>query len=216
MPRKTTTKFIGLDVHKDTITVAIANEGRKSEVRLYGTIANTTETIGKVITNLMTPGTELRFVYEAGPCGFALYRYLAGNGFRCIVTAPAMIPKKSNDRIKNDQRDALTIARLYRSGELTAIYVPDPEDEAVRDLTRACNDARTAERKAKQRLNGFLLRDDFIFTGKKKWTKTHYNWLAKLKMKYPAQKVAFQEYIDAIHEGSQRVLRLTEQIHQVA
>jgi len=144
------------------------------------------------------------------------YAYLAGNGIHCIVTAPAMIPKRSNDRIKNDRRDALTLARLYRSGELTAIYVPDPEDEAVRDLTRARNDARIAERKAKQRLNSFLLRNDFIFTGKKKWTKTHYNCLAKLKMKYPAQKVAFQEYIDAIHECSQRVSRLTEQIHQVA
>jgi transposase len=216
MQRKTTTKFIGLDVHKNTISVAIAGEGRKGEVRSYGTIENTAEAVGKVVNNLMAPGTKLRFIYEAGPCGFALYRYLAGNGIHCIVTAPAMIPKRSNDRIKNDRRDALTLARLYRSGELTAIYVPDPEDEAVRDLTRARNDARIAERKAKQRLNSFLLRNDFIFTGKKKWTKTHYNWLAKLKMKYPAQKVAFQEYIDAIHECSQRVSRLTEQIHQTA
>jgi transposase len=157
MGEKTTTKFIGLDVHKNTITVVIASEGRKGEVRFYGTIENTTETVGKVVSNLMAPGMELRFIYEAGPCGFALYRYLAGNGFHCIVTAPAMIPKRSNDRIKNDRRDALTLARLYRSGELTAIYVPDPEDEAVRDLTRARNDARIAERKAKQRLNSFLL-----------------------------------------------------------
>lgn len=216
MERHSTRKFIGLDVHKKTISVAIADEGRKGEVRHYGTIENTSEAIDKVVSKLMVPGIDLRFIYEAGPCGFALYRHLTGNGLHCTVTAPAMIPKRSNDRIKNDRRDALTLARLYRAGELTAIYVPDPEDEAVRDLTRARYDARIAERKAKQRLNNFLLRNDFIFSGKKQWTKAYCNWLAQLKMKFPAQQIAFQEYIDAVNECSQRVARLNEQIHQVA
>ncbi len=94
----------------------------------------------------MSTGAELHFVYEAGPCGFALYRHLTGNGFSCIVAAPSMIPKKSGVRIKNDKRDAIALARLLRAGELSPIYVPDTEDEAMRDLTRARNDARIAER----------------------------------------------------------------------
>ena len=167
MEKHSNRKFIGLDVHSKTISVAIADEGRKGEVRHYGTIENTTEAIEKVIKSLTTSGAELRFIYEAGPCGFALYRYLTGNGFKCIVTAPAMIPKRKSVRIKNDRRDALTLARLYRAGELTGIYVPDPEDEAIRDLTRARNDARLAERKAKQRVISFLLRHNFVYPGKK-------------------------------------------------
>ena len=216
MGRNSTTKFIGLDVHKSTISVAIADEGQEGEVRFYGKIDNTPQAIGKVIKKLTTAEVELRFIYEAGSCGFALYRYLSGNGLKCIVTAPSMIPRRSSDRIKNDRRDAITLARLYRAGELTPIYVPSPEDETVRDLTRGRRDAREADRKAKQRLNSFLLRNNFIFSGKKKWTKTHYNWLAQLKMKYPAQKIALQEYIDTVEECTQRIARLTEQISQVA
>ena len=121
MKSNPTTKFIGLDVHSKTIAVAIADDGRKGEVRHYGTIENTIEAIDKVITSLTSTGAELRFIYEAGPCGYALYRYLNGNGFRCIVTSPAMIPKRRSVRIKNDRRDALALARLYRAGELSGI-----------------------------------------------------------------------------------------------
>jgi len=151
-------------------------------------------------------------IYEAGPCGYALYRYLNGNGFRCIVTSPAMIPKRRSVRIKNDRRDALALARLYRAGELSGIYVPEPEDETVRDLVRARDDARVAERKAKQRLNSFLLRNNLIFSGKTKWTKTYFDWLGLVVIKYPAQKIALQEYIEAVHECSGRRERLSEQI----
>ena len=212
MGKNSTTKFIGLDVHSKTISVAIADEGRKGEVRHYGTIENTIEAIEKVIKSLTATGAEPRFIYEAGPCGFALYRYLTGNGFKCIVTSPAMIPKRGNVRIKNDRRDALTLARLYRAGELTGIYVPDPEDEAIRDLTRARNDARQAERKAKQRLNSFLLRNNLIYPRKTKWNRAYFYWLGFVVMKYPAQKIALQEYIEAVHEGTERVKRLSEQI----
>jgi transposase len=212
MKGNSTTKFIGMDVHSKTISVAIADEGRKGEVRHYGTIENTTEAIDKVIKSLTTAEVELRFIYEAGPCGFALYRYLNGNGFKCIVTSPAMIPKRKSVRIKNDRRDALTLARLYRAGELSGIYVPDPEDEAVRDLARARTDARVAERKAKQRLNSFLLRHNFVYPGKKPWTKTYFVWLGKVSLKHPAQKIALQEYIEAVHECTGRVKRLSEQI----
>jgi transposase len=123
-----------------------------------------------------------------------------------------MIPKRKSVRIKNDRRDALTLARLYRAGELTGIYVPDPEDEAIRDLARARNDARLAERKAKQRVISFLLRHSFVYPGKKPWTKTYFVWLSKVSLKHPAQKIALQEYIDAVHESTERVKRLSEQI----
>ena len=123
-----------------------------------------------------------------------------------------MIPKRKSVRIKNDRRDALTLARLYRAGELTGIYVPEPEDEAIRDLGRARDDARMAERKAKQRLNSFLLRNNLIYPGKTKWNRTYFNWLGSVGMKYPGQKVALQEYIDAVHECTGRVKRLSEQI----
>ena len=212
MERNSTTKFIGLDVHSKTISVAIADEGRKGEVRHYGTIENTFEAIDKVIKSLTASGAEMEFIYEAGPCGFALYRYLTGNGFKCIITAPGLIPKRSGVRIKNDRRDALTLARLYRAGELTGIYIPAPEDEAVRDLTRAREDARVAERKAKQRLNSFLLRNNLIYPGKTKWNRTYFDWLGLVGMKYPAKKIAFQEYIEAVHECTGRIARLKEQV----
>ena len=130
------TKFVGMDVHQKSISIAIADDGPDGEVRLYGTIKNTVEAIDKVIRKLVSTGAELHIVYEAGPCGFTLYRHLTGNGFSCIVAAPSMIPKKSGVRIKNDNRDAIALARLHRAGELTPIYVPDREDEAMRDLTR--------------------------------------------------------------------------------
>jgi transposase len=211
------TKFIGLDVHKNSITIAIADGGRDGQVRLYGTIENTFDAMGKVIRKLLTTSTDLRFVYEAGPCGFGLYRYLSSNDLSCIIAAPSLIPRKGGVRIKNDTRDAITLARLHRAGELSSIYVPEPEDEAVRDLTRAREDTRIAERKAKQRLGGFLLRNDFVFSGgKKKWTKAHFNWLSDLKMNHPVQQIAFQEYLDTIHESSARIVRINEQIGQAA
>jgi len=216
MKKNLRTKFVGMDVHQKSISIAIADDGPDGEVRLYGTIKNTTEAIDKAIRKLVSTGAELHFVYEAGPCGFALYRHLTGNGFSCIVAAPSMIPKKSGVRIKNDNRDALALARLLRAGELSPIYVPDTEDEAIRDLTRARNDARIAERKAKQRLHSFLLRNEFIYHGKTKWIKSHFNWLAQLKMKHPAQQVAFQEYIEALNECSERITRLDEQIAKAA
>ena len=210
------TKFVGMDVHQKSISIAIADDGPDGEVRLYGTIMNTGGAIDKAIRKLVSTGAELHFVYEAGPCGFALYRHLTGNGFCCIVAAPSLIPKKSGVRIKNDTRDAIALARLHRAGELTAIYVPDTEDEAMRDLTRARNDARIAARKAKQRLHSFLLRNDFIYPGKTKWIKTHLNWLAQLTMKHPAQQIAFQEYIEAVNECTERITRLDEQILKAA
>jgi transposase len=132
-----------------------------------------------------------------------------------MVAAPSLIPKKSGERIKTDRRDAATLARLHRAGELSAVYVPDPADEAMRDLSRARQDAVTATRKAKQQLKAFLLRHHIRYSGRSAWSKAYFRWLSDIAMAYPAQQVTLQEYIDAVHEGIGRVDRLTDQIRQL-
>jgi transposase len=211
-----TVKFIGMDVHKKTITIAIADEGRQSQPRSYGTIANTLDALDKFCRKMVSTSSRLYFIYEAGPCGYGIYRHLTQKGFDCTVAAPSMIPKKSGDRIKNDHRDAVMLARLHRAGELTPVYVPNAQDEAMRDLIRAREDAVSATRKAKQRLLAFLLRNSLTFSGRSKWSKAFFNWLADIAMPHPAQQVALQEYIDAVHENLHRVDRLTDQIRQMA
>jgi transposase len=210
-----TVKFIGMDVHKKTITIAIIDQGRKKQPRIYGSIANDLDALDKFCRKMVSTSTRLHFVYEAGPCGYCIYRHLTEKGFDCMVAAPSMIPKKSGDRIKNDRRDAAMLARLHRAGELTAVYVPEAQDEAMRDLTRAREDAVTAVRKAKQRLNAFLLRNGLTFAGRTKWSKAFFGWLSDIAMPYPAQQVAVQEYIDTVHESLKRVDRLTDQIRQL-
>ena len=210
-----TVKFIGMDVHKKTITIAIADDDCQKQPRIYGAITNDLEALDKFCRKLVSTSTQLHFVYEAGPCGYGIYRHLIEKGFDCMVAAPSMIPKKCGDRIKNDHRDAAMLARLLRAGELTAVFVPDAQDEAMRDLTRAREDAVMAVRKAKQRLNAFLLRNRLTFAGKSKWSKAFFNWLADIAMPYPAQQVALQEYIDTVNENQNRVNRLTDQIRQM-
>ena len=210
-----TVKFIGMDVHKKTITIAIIDQERQKQPRIYGSIANQPEALDKFCRKMVSTSTRLHFVYEAGPCGYGIYRHLTEKGFDCMVAAPSMIPKKSGDRIKNDRRDATMLARLHRAGELTAVYVPDAQDEAMRDLTRAREDAVMAARKSKQRLNAFLLRNGLTFAGRTKWSKAYFGWLSDIAMPYPAQQVALQEYIDTVHENLKRVDRLTDQIRQL-
>jgi transposase len=210
-----TVKFIGMDVHKKTITIAIADQGRQNQPRIYGTIANDLDALNKFCRKMVSTSTQLHFVYEAGPCGYGICRHLNKKGFDCIVAAPSMIPKKSGDRIKNDSRDAVMLARLHRAGELTAVFVPDVQDEAMRDLSRARGDAVIVTKKAKQRLKAFLLRNGVVFAGKSQWSKAYFSWLADIAMPHPAQQVALQEYIDAVHESLRRVDRLTDQIRQM-
>jgi transposase len=207
--------FVGMDVHKNSINIAIAQRGRNGEVRNYGKIDGTLEALDKVVRKLVSKGGRLHFVYEAGPCGYEVYRHLTAKGYDCAVVAPSRIPRKSGDRIKNDRRDACMLARLDRAGELTPVYVPFAEDEAIRDLTRAREDVKIDEKKSKQRLLSFLLRSGLRYTGKKNWSQAHMRWLSDIKMPHPSQQIVLQEYIDTITECSLRVHRLTEQIRQL-
>ncbi len=151
--------YVGLDAHKNTIDVALADGGPNDMVRHYGTINSNMGTLDKLLKKLVSQGREPRFVHEAGPCGYEIYRHLTRQGYEFVVAAPSLIPRKSGDRIKNDRRDSMMLARLHRAGELTPVYVPHSEDEAMRDLCRAREDAKRAERKARQQLNAFLLRN---------------------------------------------------------
>lgn len=180
-------KYVGLDVHKDSISIAIADEGRDGTVRFYGKIKNEFGQIDKVMRTLISQNSELHCAYEAGPCGYTLYRYLSSKGIDCVVIAPALIPRKKGNRIKNDRRDATDLATLHRSGELTVVYVPDQTDEAIRDLVRTRKDIQIALRKLKQQINAFLLRTGISYSGKTKWSKAHLTWLTTLKMPHPAQ-----------------------------
>ena len=199
--------YIGLDVHKDSIAVAIAPQN-STEVRRYGIIGGTLQAMDNLLKKLSKPELELRFVYEAGPCGFVLCRHLRSKGIHCDLVCPSLIPKKASDRVKTDRRDADQLARLYRAGELTPIHVPDQEDEAVRDLIRARTVAVCDQRRARNRLKGFLLRLGFRYSGKTSWNDAHKRYLSGLLMPQPAQQIAFQEYIHAIDDATERVARL--------
>ncbi|MCY4610766.1 MAG: IS110 family transposase [Gammaproteobacteria bacterium] len=206
--------YIGLDVHKDTIAVAIAPKGRKAP-EFLGEIPNDPSAVRQLVHRLGKAGEALNFCYEAGPCGYQVYWQIRGLGCCCEVVAPGLIPRKPGDRIKTDRRDALKLARLHRAGELTAVWVPEAEQEAMRDLTRAREDAKADEQRARQRLNNFLLRHGRKFEdGKSKWTKTHFRWLETQKFEWPHQQVVFQEYLDTVRERQTRTAGLLAQMQQ--
>lgn len=169
--------YVGLDVHADTISVAIAERGRRGEVRFFGTIKHSGDSILRLTKQLAADGKVPTFCYEAGPCGYGLHRLLTKLGFECAVVSPAMIPRKAGDRIKTDRRDALMLARLWRAGELTPIWTPDEEQEAMRDLIRTRKQAMDALKVAKQQLQSFLLRHGLRYRNGKYWTKRDAGWL---------------------------------------
>ncbi len=208
-------KYVGLDVHKETIAVSVA-EAQGGEVRYLGEIANTPEAVDKLVKQLRKGGANLSFCYEAGPCGYGIHRQLTDLGWDCQVVAPSLIPKKAGDRVKTDRRDSLMLARLHRAGELTAVWVPDGAQEALRDLTRAREDMKHLQRQAKQRLLAFLLRQGRRFDGKSNWTQAHYRWMEEVKFEHPVQQIVFQEYVDTVKAMTKRIDALDKQIERAA
>ncbi len=209
--------YIGLDVHKETIAVAVARAGREAPVS-RGEIANRPKVVAKLVERLNEEfgGEVLLFCYEAGPCGYGLHRQLLELGHDCQVVAPSLIPKKPGERIKTDRRDACTLAGALRSGDLTAVWVPDAEQEALRDLTRARDDFKAQERKARQQLNAYVLRQDHAWpSNKTRWTERHYHWLESLTFSHDWQYVVLQEYLDAVKAASQRVADIGAQMERV-
>src|SRR5262245_49316001 len=208
MSESSKTLFVGLAVHQDTIAVAYAAEERGAEVVSLGTIGTRQYDIDKQIRKLESKGAPLKFAYEAGPCGYWLYRYLTRRGLTCLVVAPSLIPRKAGDRVKTDRRDAATLARLLRSGDRSSIYVPTVDDEAIRDLSRARDDAVRDIKRSKARLKAFLLRQDIRYEGRANWNAAHVRWLAHVVCPTPAQQIVFQEYVHAVTEQTERLHRL--------
>lgn len=204
--------YVGLDVHKDSIAVAVAEE--TGEARYWGPIPNREDSLERVIRQLQKRYESIEVAYEAGPCGYGIYRTLRSKGVRCHVVAPSLIPRRPGDRVKTDRRDAVTLARLLRAGELTAVYVPVPEDEAVRDLLRTRESAVKDRTRWLQRLSGFLQRQGRIYRGTKKWTPRYREWVRGQRFEQAAHQVAYEEMVKAVEEADERVARLTRAVRE--
>ena len=210
--------FIGLDTHKDFHEVAYCEGGRGVDPIHYGRISSSKISLKKLIRQFESkyPNTTLHFVYEAGPCGYWIYRFISSLGHACYVVSPSLIPKKPGDRIKTDRRDALKLAKLLKSEDLSPIYVPEPEDEAVRDLSRSREVAMKDLKDAKYQLKALLLRNNVNYEGTANWSKKHLRWLTELILPHPAQHIVLQEYLQTIEERIRRLERLdNELLHHV-
>ena len=201
-----TVRFVGLDVHKESIAIAVAEPGR-GDAQVLATISNDTALLLKRLRRL----GKVKCCYEAGPTGYGLHRDLTAAGIDCVVVAPSLVPAKAGDRVKTDRRDASSLARLHRAGELTAVWVPDAGHEAMRDLVRARLDAVHALRRARQQLSGFLLRQGCHY-GRPAWTKLHRRWLAGLRFEQAVHHLVLEDYIAAVEAAAARRDRLTAQI----
>jgi transposase len=204
--------FVGLDVHKDSISMGVA-EAAGGEARFVCTLAHDVTKLIKLLGRYGQPG-EVQVGYEAGPTGYGLYRALIERGYVCEVIAPSLIPKRAGMRIKTDRRDAVKLAGLARAGELTAVWVPDAADEAMRDLVRAREDAVEARHGARMQLKAFLLRQGVRYSGKTSWGPAHARWLATLGFAHPGQQLAFAEYWQAVRAAHERVERFNGALNQ--
>jgi transposase len=204
--------FVGFDTSKLRNAVAIADGGRTGEVRFLGEIDNTEAATAKLVKKLAAKYQRVTFCYEAGPTGYGLYRQIKGLGHECIVAAPSLIPKRPGDKVKTNRRDALSLAKLLRAGELTAVWVPDRHHEAMRDLVRAREAAMLDLRSKRQRVSALLLRQGRPYAGRTAWTKAHMSWLASQTFDYPEQRIAFEEMMLAIRQAKERLDRLEHAI----
>lgn len=209
---KKATRFLGLDVHAETIAVAVAEPGRGGEVRSLGTIVNRPEAVRKLVQKLGGPKT-LQACYEAGPTGYTLYWQLTEMGVECDVIAPTLVPEKAGDRVKTDRRDAMKLARCFRAGELTKVWVPDPAHEALRDLVRAREAAKKDQLRARHRMSKFLLR-----TGRRPadgtavWGSVYMHWMRGLTFEHAARQATMVDYLGELDHMTERIRRLEEAI----
>ena len=207
--------FVGFDTAKMKHAVAVAEGGREGEVRYFGEIESAPVAVERLIVKLAKMYQKLHFCYEAGPTGYGLYRQIRALGHDCAVVAPSLIPKKPGDRVKTNRRDAVSLARLFRAGELSPIWVPDGVHEAVRDLVRARTAAMEDLHKKRQQLLSFLLRHGRIFPGRHHWSRAHERWLAGQKFEHVAQQIVLQEAVDAIADAAARLDRLEKQVVEI-
>ena len=206
-------RFIGLDVHADTIAVAVAEPD--GDVRSMGIIPNRPESIRKLVKKLGPVGS-LRVCYEAGPTGYVIYWQLTSLGVPCEVVAPTLVPVKTGDRVKTDRRDATKLARSYRAGDLTAVWVPDAAHEALRDLVRAREAAKKDQLRARHRLGKFLLRHGRRpATTMTPWTQRHLTWVRQLQFEQPAQEATRLDYLHEVEHVADRIERLERAIDEV-
>jgi transposase len=212
---KDTTVFVGLDVHKDSITAACVDAAHDAPVIDLGTVGTQQYAVDRLLKKLSGRG-RLKLVYEAGPCGFWLHRYLTDKGLDCVVAAPSLIPRKPGDRIKTDRRDARNLALALRAGTLSTVHVPTPDQEQFRDVVRAWQQTKRDVSGARQRLKSFLLRHDIRYTGTANWSAAHRRWLSEMVLPAAPQQIVFQELVDAINERERRRDRLERQLDELA
>lgn len=208
----TTLRYVGLDVHKDTIVIAVADGGR-GNAEMLETIPYDMARLGKVIRRIGKPEFTL-VCYEAGPTGFGVQRALEQAGYRCQVVAPSLIPVQSGNRVKTDRRDAKKLAHFLRSGDLVEITVPNEEREALRDLERARDDAKRAQHTARQQLGKFLLRRDIRYLDGTNWTKKHLAWIGKLRLSEPAAQIVLDDYLKTVEDANERLDRLDKAVEE--
>jgi transposase len=206
-----TLRFVGLDVHKDTIVIAVA-DGDRPEVEVLGTMGHDVPKLLKRLKSLVRNVSDLRVCYEAGPTGFGLCRHLQSEGIDCRVVAPSLVPRQVGSRVKTDRRDAQRLARFLRSGDLTEVWVPDEQTEALRDLERARDDAKNAERVARHQLTKFLLRNERAYREGRGWTQKHFSWLRQQKFADPCKQCVMDDYVKAVEDATERVKRLTSAV----
>jgi transposase len=208
------TLYVGMDVHKESIAVAYVAQEHGAEVVSLGTIGTRPCDIDTLIRKLPSKAKHLVFVSEAGPCGSWLSRYLAKKDDVCWVVAPSLLPNKAGDRVKTDRRDAMQRARLMRSGDLTPVYVPAVDDEAIRDLRRAREETLRDLKTAKRRLKACVLRHDIRSTGRANWSPAHRRWLSEVLCPPPAQQMVFQAYVQTVTAQTERLQRLEHELHE--
>lgn len=206
--------FVGIDVAKLRNAIAIADSGREGEVRFFGEVDTSDQSMRRIIQRIADRFDRVHFCYEAGPTGYSLYRLIRSLGHECMVVAPSLIPRKPGDRVKTNRRDALALARLLRAGELTAVWVPDEGHEAMRDLVRARAAAVETLRVHRQHVSAFMLKHGRVYPRKKGWTMRYLRWLQEQSFDHPAHQIALQEMVEAVRVSKERVERLERVIEE--